>query len=89
MATMTLPRPLRLRLVRKPASRIQAEALLATMVRWLARKEIKAEWKRLGRQITHVDATALANAVTAHLVVHRTRLRVEAQLILSGSEEQL
>ena len=28
---------------------------LATMTRWLARKEIKAEWKRMGRQITYVD----------------------------------
>jgi hypothetical protein len=54
MATKTIPLPLRLRLIRlrnrnaatKPAERIQAEVLLATMVRYLARKEIKAEWKR-------------------------------------------
>jgi hypothetical protein len=33
---------------------------LATMTRWLARKEIKAEWKRMGRQITYVDSSELA-----------------------------
>jgi hypothetical protein len=85
MATMTLARPLRLRLVRKDA-RVKAEA---TLTRHLARKEIKAEWQRMGRRITAVDATALANAVTAYLVEHRSRLRTEAKLILSGGEEKL
>jgi hypothetical protein len=72
--------PKQLRLIRKPA------AILASTVRWLARKEIKAQWKRIGRQITYVDEAELSDAVTAHLVVHRTRLRAEAQLILSSDE---
>ena len=87
MATTIIPKPKQLRLVRK--GRIEAEALLAIMVRHLARREIKAEWTSLGRRITAVDAVALANATTAYLVQHRARLRVEAQLILSGSQEQL
>jgi hypothetical protein len=78
-----------LRLVRKPTNRVEAEALLATMVRHLVRQEIKAEWKRMGRLITAVDAVALANAVTAHLVQHRSRLRTEAKLILSNTKEEL
>ena len=41
---------------------------------------------RLRNRIAAVDAVALANAVTAHLVEHRTRLRTEAQLILSSEE---
>jgi hypothetical protein len=47
MATKTIPRPLQLRLVRKDA-RVKAEA---TLTRHLTRKEIKAEWQRMGRRI--------------------------------------
>jgi hypothetical protein len=61
MATTIIPKPKQLRLVRK--GRIEAEALLAIMVRHLARREIKAEWASLGRRITAVDAVALATEV--------------------------
>jgi hypothetical protein len=61
--------------------RAKAEVLLT---RRLARKEIKAQWKRMGKQITAVDETAFANAVTAYLIEHQTRLRTEARLILSS-----
>ena len=64
-----------------------AEAELATTVRWLARKEIKAQWARMGRQITLVDATELASATTPYLIQHLARLQVEAQLILSSLSE--
>jgi hypothetical protein len=87
MATTIIPKPKGLRLIRN--SRVEAEALLATMVRHLARKKIKAEWRRMGRQITLVDSVALANAVTAYLIEHRTRLRTEAKLILSSGKEEL
>ena len=61
-----------------------ADAELATTVRWLARREIKAHWTRLGRQITLVDAMELASATTPYVVQHLVRLRTEAQLILSS-----
>jgi hypothetical protein len=61
---------------------------LATMTRWLARKEIKAEWKRMGRQISLVDENALASATTHYVIEHRTRLRTEAQLILSSTSSE-
>jgi hypothetical protein len=89
-ATTNIPKPKQLRLLRnKPKDRVEAEVLLATLTRHLARREIKAEWRRMGRQITPVDAVQLANAVTAHLVQHRARLRTEAKLILSSTEEKL
>jgi acyl-CoA synthetase (AMP-forming)/AMP-acid ligase II len=84
MATSIIPRPKQLKLVRK--DRVEAEALLATLVRHLARKEIKAEWKRQGRQITYADATALANETSAHLGEHGARLRTEALAILSSEQ---
>jgi hypothetical protein len=36
-----------------------------------------------------VDAVALANATTSYVIQHRTRLRTEAKLILSSTEEKL
>jgi hypothetical protein len=65
--------------------RAKAEVLLT---RHLARKEIKAQWKRMGKQITAVDETALAKAVTVYLIEHRSRLRTEARLILSSNERE-
>jgi hypothetical protein len=70
-----------------PKSRIEGEVLLATVIRHLARHEVKAAL--MGRQITEVDPVALANAVTAYIVEHRARLRTEAKLILSSGEEKL
>jgi hypothetical protein len=85
MATKTIPtinrKAKELRLVRN--LRVETEVMLATISRWLAKQEVKAQHQ--GRKW---DAVALANATTAYLIQHRTRLRTEAKLILSSSSEE-
>jgi hypothetical protein len=84
MATKTLPQQRQLPLIRKPQNRAEAEVLLATIAIWIARNEVKeADPRRMW------DAVALANKTTAHLIEHRARLRMEAKVILTSTEETL
>ena len=82
MATTSIPKPRQLRLVRSPANRVEAEVLLATMARWIARQHVREE-----NEGKEWDPVQLANAVTAYVIEHRSRLRTEAKLILSGEEK--
>jgi hypothetical protein len=87
MATKMLPRPKPQQKELKdtdPKARVQAEVLLATMARWIARQHVKEQ-----NQQKVWDAVGLANATTAYLIEHRSRLRTEAKLILSSNEEEL
>jgi hypothetical protein len=57
--------------------RTQMEAAIASLTRWLARREIKERWVQ-----RRYDPVNLENAVNAYLREHGGRLRAEALSIL-------
>src|SRR6266540_7334315 len=51
---------------------------ICTLVRWLARKAVKAEWKAMGRRPEHAEVSEIAAATNVYFIQHRKKLLKEA-----------
>jgi hypothetical protein len=67
----------------KTDDRVQALMMLEVMARWLAKKQVKEEWKARGRRTLDIDPVELAKATNLYLSENRGRLREEARTILN------
>jgi hypothetical protein len=67
----------------KTDDRVQALIALETLSRWLAKKQVKEEWKSMGRRPLQIDPVTLAKATNLYLAENRARLREEARMILN------
>jgi hypothetical protein len=56
---------------------------LETLSRYLAKKQVKEQWKARGRRPLEIDPVELAKAANAYLRENRWRLREEAREILN------
>ena len=52
---------------------------ICTLVRWLARKAVKAEWKAMGRRPEYAEASEIAAATNVYFIEHRDELLNEAR----------
>jgi hypothetical protein len=67
----------------KTDDRVQALMMLEVMARWLAKKQVKEEWKARGRRSLEIDPVELGKATNLYLSENRARLREEARIILN------
>jgi hypothetical protein len=51
---------------------------ICTLVRWLARKAVKAEWNAMGRNPQRAEFSEIAAATNVYFMVHRNELLKEA-----------
>ena len=52
---------------------------ICTLVRWLARKAVKAEWKAMGRRPEYAKVSELAAATNVYFIEHREEWLNEAR----------
>jgi len=52
---------------------------ICTLVRWLARKAVKAEWKAMGRRPEYAEVSEIAEATNVYFMEHREELLNEAR----------
>jgi hypothetical protein len=57
----------------------QDDRMICTLVRWLARKAVKAEWKAMGRRPEYAEASEIAAATNVYFMEHREELLNEAR----------
>jgi hypothetical protein len=55
------------------------DRMICTLVRGLARKAVKAEWKAMGRQPQYAEASELAAATNVYFIEHKEELVREAR----------
>jgi hypothetical protein len=54
------------------------DRMICTLVRWLARKAVRAEWKASGRNPQRAEASEIAAATNGYFMEHRADLLKEA-----------
>ena len=57
----------------------QDDRMICTLVRWLARKVVRAEWKAMGRRPEYAEVSELAAATNVYFIEHREELLNEAR----------
>src|SRR5215510_4356366 len=57
----------------------QEDRMIRILVRYLARKAVKAEWKAMGRKPQYAEASELATAANVYFTKHREELLREAR----------
>src|SRR6266568_5687655 len=57
----------------------QDDRMICTLVRWLARKAVKAEWKAMGRRPEYAEVSEIAAATNVYFIEHREELFREAR----------
>jgi hypothetical protein len=57
----------------------QDDRMICTLVRWLARKAVRAEWKAMGRRPEYAEVSELAAATNVYFIEHREELLNEAR----------
>jgi hypothetical protein len=55
------------------------DKMICALVRWLARKAVKAEWKAMGRRPQYAEASEIADATNVYFIEHRKELLNEAR----------
>jgi hypothetical protein len=55
------------------------DRMICTLVRWLASKAIKAEWKAMGRRPEYAEVSEIAEATNVYFIEHRKELLNEAR----------
>jgi hypothetical protein len=55
------------------------DRMICTLVRWLARKAVKAEWKASGRRPERAQPGEIADATNVYFIKHREGLLSEAR----------
>ena len=51
---------------------------ILSLVRWLARRAVTAEWRAQGRQVKYIDIKEITEASNAYLVLRKNELFKEA-----------
>jgi hypothetical protein len=54
------------------------DRMICTLVRWLARKAVRAEWKAMGRRPEYAEPNEIAAATNVYFMEHRNELLKEA-----------
>jgi hypothetical protein len=57
----------------------QDDRMICTLVRWLARKAVKPEWKAMGRRPEHTEVSEIAAATNVYFMEHGEELLNEAR----------
>jgi hypothetical protein len=57
----------------------QDDRMICTLVRWLARKAVKAEWKAMGRKLQYEEVSEITKASNVYLMEHWKELLMEAR----------
>jgi hypothetical protein len=55
------------------------DRMICTLVRWLASKAVKPEWKAMGRRPEYAEASEIAAATNVYFMEHREELVREAR----------
>jgi hypothetical protein len=55
------------------------DRMICALVRWLASKAIKAEWKAMGRRPEYAEVSEIAEATNVYFIEHRKELLNEAR----------
>lgn len=68
--------------VMRQEERVQAEALINALMRWMAKREITEQWKAQGNKLGWIDPVALAIETNKRVRENRVRLREQAVALI-------